>query len=86
MNLSVDYPEDYIRVEKLLSKIGKPVATEITLGDIIAYLDLEDIMDENKIVKLPEGTYIFFKDYLRLMNGVDYITKYDINETDIYNW
>lgn len=86
VNLSVDYPEDYIRVEKLLSKIGKPVATEITLGDIIANLDLEDIMDENKIVKLPEGTYIFFKDYLRLMNGVDYITKYDINETDIYNW
>ncbi len=86
VNLSIDYKEDYDRALDLLRKIGKDKVVDIKLGDIIKNIDLADIIDENKKVKLPDNQYILFKDYLRLMNNVEYKVKKNIHEADIYNW
>lgn len=80
VNLSVDYPEDYERVQKLLKRIDKKKANSITLDDIVKNLDLNDIMDVNKEIKLPEGKSILFNDYLELMNNVEYSAKIDLYE------
>ncbi|MFI3265778.1 MAG: N-acetylneuraminate synthase family protein [Rikenellaceae bacterium] len=79
VNLSIDYLADYKRVENLIDRIGKDEITTITFDDIIKNIDLEDIMDDNKIVKLPENTSIIFKDYLELMNSIEYKVKLRID-------
>ena len=86
VNLSIDYPEDYQRAVKLLGRINKTNPAAITLADIISNLDFSDLMDEHKVIKLPEGEGIVFKDYLKLMNKIDYNIKIDLYEKDIYNW
>ncbi len=85
VNLSVDYPEDYERVKSLLEAINKNEPTDITLSDIIRHADLSDIMDDNKIIKLPEGEQIVFRDYLQMMNTIPYNLKMDLYERDIHN-
>jgi len=86
VNLSIDYEDDYNRALELLKKISKSDPTQIQLSDIISNIDLNDIMDKSKMIKLPEGQSIIFEDYLKLMNNINYSFKLDLYEKDIFNW
>lgn len=86
VNLSIDYEEDYLRSLKILERINKSKFELIKFSDIISNLDLQDLIDENKIIKLPEGKNITFSNYLDLMNKITYDIKKDLHEEDIYNW
>jgi spore coat polysaccharide biosynthesis protein SpsF len=86
INLSIDYPEDYKRALSLLERIKETSPEKIKLSQIISKLDLNDLMDENKFIKLPEGSSIKFRDYLDLMNNIKYTATQDLYEEDIYNW
>ena len=86
VNLSIDYQEDYDRVMKLLNRINKADPCEINLRHIVENLDLSDLMDTEKTIKLPEGKSIKFKDYLELMNSVHYVSKSVLYEKDLHNW
>jgi spore coat polysaccharide biosynthesis protein SpsF (cytidylyltransferase family) len=80
VNLSIDYQEDYDRSEKVLEKISKKDPRQILFSDIIQNIDLTDLMDKNKIIKLPEGNEISFENYLALMNNIEYNIKIDLYE------
>ena len=86
VNLSVDYQRDLDRTYALLERIDKLDLLEISLQDVINNLDLNDIEEPNKEVKLPSGTVIKFKDYLDLIDGLEYDVKFELTENDIHNW
>lgn len=71
-NLSIDYKEDYQRVLNLLNKINKTDFSEIKLVDIINNIDFSDLIPEDKIMKLPEKNEMLLKDYLNLLDNLDY--------------
>ena len=58
INLSVDYPEDLIRVKALIAKIYEKNQNPMSLGLRDYISELEDIEpeDENKKIKLPHGS------------------------------
>lgn len=72
VNLSVDYQEDYERLNRLLERINKRNFTDIVLKDVIDNLDLLDLVDENKIIKLPEESKINLREYLKLWKNIEY--------------
>jgi N,N'-diacetyllegionaminate synthase len=71
-NLSIDYSEDYQRAVNLLGKINKNEFADIKLEEIINNIDLSDLIPEDKIIKLPERSDILLKDYLSLLDNLNY--------------
>lgn len=84
-NLSIDYQADFDRSAELLSKINKNELLSISLSDVIKNLDLTDIESPDKEIKLPGGQIINFKEYLDLIDNVNYSYKKDLKENDIHN-
>lgn len=80
VNLSVDYPEDLSRVKALISNLkglGKDPIT-LKLKDYISFLNDIEREDENKIIKLPQGTSTSLFSFLKEIEEQDYIVRKEI--------
>ena len=78
VNLSIDYIEDYNRAMELLKKIKIKDIKDIRFQDIIDNLNLNDLINRSKKIKLPNKNFIIFEDYLKLMNNIDYDVKVNL--------
>jgi len=67
VNLSVDYKEDLDRCLSILNKLNKRDFNEIAFNEIINTIDTGDIVNKNKIVKLPEGKSITLSKYVEII-------------------
>jgi len=67
VNLSVDYQADLDRCLGILKNFSNTRFIDLELQDIISYVDSNDLMDKDKIVKLPEGKSLSLQDYLSLI-------------------
>jgi len=77
VNLSIDYEEDYQRSIDLIKRMNLQSVTELNFNDVIINLDLKDIIDSNKQIKLPENKSIKLKNYLKQIDQTEYIIKLD---------
>ena len=64
---SVDYPKDLMRCRKLLKRINKESFKDVTLKDIIINSKLNELIDLDALIKLPEGRSITYSEYLQRM-------------------
>lgn len=80
---SVDYPQDLERCKNLLSTINKKSFKDISLKDIIANSQLNDLIDLNSEIKLPAGKSITYEDYLNRLNQMKYIVRKEISFDDL---
>ena len=75
VNLSVDYEEDHIRCQEILSNIGKKSFVEITLKDINDHLEGTETVDDSKVIKLPQGQSIKLRDYIDAFKAKECVVK-----------
>ncbi len=72
VNLSVDYDVDLKRCLLILEGSSKKNFIDMTFYDVINLIDINDTMDKNKTIKLPEGEGITLSDYISLIEGKSY--------------
>lgn len=75
VNLSVDLQEDFDRCKTLLHKIGDKEFETISITDILSNLDGVETVDDTKEIKLPQGTSIKLKDYLKAFDEKSYVIR-----------
>lgn len=75
---SVDYPQDLQRCKNLLKKIDKPNFAEINLADIIRNTEVDELMDVDAIIKLPEGKSITYAEYLQRLQNMNYVVRKEL--------
>ena len=81
VNLSVDYEEDYKRCLALFSNIGKSFES-VSLSDIMQHVNLEDLVDLTKDIKLPKSK-IPYIDYINMQNNLNWCFVEEINEKEL---
>tara|TARA_Y100000592_G_C5458868_1_gene312871 strand:- start:299 stop:1948 length:1650 start_codon:yes stop_codon:yes gene_type:complete len=78
VNLSVDYEEDLTRCLNILKSLPNKPYIQITFSDVIENIDVSDIMEKDKEVKLPENKAITLKEYVSLIDSREYHYSEDL--------
>lgn len=69
VNLSVDYVEDLERCLIISKSLSSIKFTDIKFDDILKNVNCKDLMDKNRLIKLPDGQQLFLNEYLSLMES-----------------